>query len=177
MSKVPAIQGSLVDARNIAVHKTLRLLVDVPVESAGRVLELFGWPTMANPIPVALAPLNPQAVQNNEPKTTTPQAAGGRARADALTPEQRSDIAVNAANVRWKGGKLSRAAAFLCQAGAFHRFLEEHAMGKASNADEAAKILRGECNIESRAELDHDPQAASRFREIKASYDAWMTLA
>lgn len=34
-------------------------------------------------------------------KKDTIQAQGGRARADALTPERRKEIAVNAINVRW----------------------------------------------------------------------------
>lgn len=177
MSKVPAIQGSLVDARNIAVHKTLRLLVDVPVESASHVLELFGWPTMANPIPVALAPLNPAAITAQDGERMSPQAAGGHARAGALSQESRSEIATKAANGRWKGGKLSKEAALLCQTGAFHTFLKEQAMEIASDADEAADILRMECGVASRAEIDHNESAAKRFREIKSTYDAWMAIA
>jgi hypothetical protein len=148
MTKVPAIQGSLVDAKNIAVHKTLRLSIDVPVENAARVLELFGWPTMVNPIAVAIAPLDMGVVQQQSEKPT----------------EQ-------------KGGKLSRDAAFLCQTGSFHKFLIEHAFGDATNVETATDILRNECGIQSRAELDHNQDAARRFREIKSNYDAWMMAA
>ena len=60
MTKPAAIIGSLVDARNVATHKCLRLVIDVPAEQAEHIISVLGWPTQVNPIPVAVARLNPE---------------------------------------------------------------------------------------------------------------------
>ena len=54
MNKPAAIMGSLVDARNVATHKCLRLVIDVPAEQAEHIISVLGWPTQVNPIPVAV---------------------------------------------------------------------------------------------------------------------------
>ncbi len=62
MSDRPAvIAGNLVDAKNVNTHKVFRLVIDVPAEHAVRVIEAFGWPTMAAPVPVAVARLSKDA--------------------------------------------------------------------------------------------------------------------
>ena len=59
--KHAAIMASLVDVRNIATHRCVRLEIHVPVEQAALVMQAFGWPTMADPVPVAIARLVPEA--------------------------------------------------------------------------------------------------------------------
>ena len=49
MNKPAAIAANLVDVRNIAAHKCVRLEIHVPVEQAGMVMDAFGWPTAVNP--------------------------------------------------------------------------------------------------------------------------------
>jgi hypothetical protein len=46
-----------VDARNIGTHKSLKLTLHIPAEMAEAFIRDFGWPTAADPIPVALARL------------------------------------------------------------------------------------------------------------------------
>lgn len=58
MTKPAAIFGSLVDLRNVGAHHAVRLTVEVPAELAGQVIEAFGWPTQADPVPVAVARMN-----------------------------------------------------------------------------------------------------------------------
>lgn len=70
-----AIAASLVDVRNIAAHKCVRLEIHVPAEQAGQVLEAFGWPTAVDPVPVAIARLNhapAQQEQDEEPPARRP---------------------------------------------------------------------------------------------------------
>lgn len=57
MTRHAAISASLVDVRNIAAHKCVRLEIHVPAEQANQVLEAFGWPTAVDPVPVAIARL------------------------------------------------------------------------------------------------------------------------
>ena len=50
-----AMFGSLVDLKNVNSHKSVRLTIDIPAEQASEVVEMFGWPTQAQPVPVAIA--------------------------------------------------------------------------------------------------------------------------
>src|ERR1700678_2867001 len=61
MTEKCAVTGSLIDIKNINQHKCARLLIDVPAENAARIIEMFGWPTMAAPVPVAIARLQTDA--------------------------------------------------------------------------------------------------------------------
>ncbi len=73
-----------------------------------------------------------------------------------------------AAEKKLKGGPLAQRAGILGSEGAFAVFLG------ASGKDHAASILRERCGIQSRAELDHNPEAARKFLAIVADYDIWM---
>lgn len=70
-----------------------------------------------------------------------------------------------------KGGELARLAGILCADPDFQIWLEERQdelpaeVGGAEGAERAAIILRSVCGVESRAELDHNPEAAIRFHE------------
>ena len=77
----------------------------------------------------------------------------------------------------WQGGKWDalgpeKQAGVLCNEEAFRNFLTEK-VTPCDSADSAAKIVRGLCNITSRAELATNTTAASRWREIVAEYRAW----
>jgi hypothetical protein len=63
-----------------------------------------------------------------------------------------------------KGGPLARLAGQLCGNPRFQAF-----MG-ASSADQAADYLRTRCRIDSRAELDHDQDAAQRFHQVRRAF-------
>lgn len=67
MTHKAAISASLVDVRNIAAHKCVRLEIHVPVEQAPLVMAAFGWPTMVDPVPVALVRLDLNAVKSPQP--------------------------------------------------------------------------------------------------------------
>lgn len=59
-----------------------------------------------------------------------------------------------------KGGMLARLAAQLGNDPEFQRFIE------ASDADDAANKIRKLCRIQSRADLDNDPDAAAEFHRV-----------
>lgn len=60
--------ASLVDVRNVNAHKCVRLEIHVPAEQAAKVMEAFGWPTMAEPVPVAIARLEPSKAHQEPPE-------------------------------------------------------------------------------------------------------------
>lgn len=83
-----------------------------------------------------------------------------------------------------KGGRWARAAAMLCQDKAFHLYLDRrrrHKQGLSEaqlpdgthNTDDARDWLCAACKIQSRAELDHDPQALATFRTIRQRVGHW----
>ena len=133
MKSRAVISASLVDVRNIAVHKSVRLEIHVPAEQAGLVLQAFGWPTAADPVPVAIARLDLSNAASERPS----EPEKPRAFADLPVPQQ---------------------AALRCNDPNFQRFLEtecaEHAAVKlryrcgvasrselATNADARAKWI------------------------------------
>ena len=161
MSGPAAIMGQLVDAKNIAVHKTLRLSIDVPVEHAQLVLNAFGWPTMANPVPVAIARL-----------------VDGAEAQQAVTEIEESPVEP----VKAKGGKFCQRAAILCNEGGFRTFLAERdtelaAQVKTLDKAMAATELRSICGVQSRSELDGNVIAMAKFKDLEREYKAWMISA
>jgi hypothetical protein len=59
-----------------------------------------------------------------------------------------------------KGGPLARLAGQLCNNPEFIAF------ANVSTSEEAAESIRIHCNIDSRAQLDHDAEAAKTFHEL-----------
>ena len=64
-----------------------------------------------------------------------------------------------------KGGELARLAGQLCQNPDFQRFVPECADGLSAE-ENAAAWIRKVCGVASRAELDHNTSAATRFHEL-----------
>lgn len=78
-----------------------------------------------------------------------------------------------------KGGKLAQRAGILCAEGGFQKFLTERINKPycvVANADEAADYVRVKCEVKSRAELDHDVEAARKFNALEMEYKAWLTV-
>jgi hypothetical protein len=83
-----------------------------------------------------------------------------------------------------KGGQQARRAAMLCQNKRFWLYLDQR--WRAKNALEyrefpdgtfkaagAVRWLRKACGIQSRAELDHNPEAAAMLEKVLAAYSKW----
>lgn len=88
----------------------------------------------------------------------------------ALEPWQlRGALTMGAANPQAKGGRRARLAGCLCSNPEFQAFCS------ARSADEAADYIRRVCHVESRAQLDHNPQAANLFDELVRKPFAYRT--
>ncbi len=83
-----------------------------------------------------------------------------------------------------KGGTLARQAAMLCQDSAFQLYLDRRRRAKhrmtefqlpddTHNEEDARDWLCAACQIQSRAELDHNPTAAATFRRIRHRLQVW----
>lgn len=148
MDKPSAISAQLVDVRNVSSHKCVRLEIHVPAEQAGAVMAAFGWPTMADPVPVALARLTaaPEPIAK-------PEAAKERRPFSELP--------------------YSQQAAMRCQEPTFGQFLaDKHLVTYERCNRDAAAAVRWICSVVSRSELN-DPDAAKRWQSLDAEFYAW----
>lgn len=148
MTAPAAITAQLVDVRNVAAHKSVRLELHVPAEQAGAVMAAFGWPTMADPVPVALARL----MAAPEP-IAKPEAAKERRPFSELP--------------------YSQQAAMRCGEHQFWEFLRWRGAPLIINADEAAYHLRNTCGVGSRSEISKGTAAGSAWERLDADYYAW----
>lgn len=83
-----------------------------------------------------------------------------------------------------KGGLQSRRAAMLCQNARFCLYLDQRrrqARGLAlsdlpdgtHSSEDAADFIRQSCNVESRAEIDHNDSAKAMLDRIVHDYQRW----
>lgn len=104
---------------------------------------------------------------------------------DDEKPSPETDAAiVEAATEKVRGGDLARLAGMLCNDPEFQKWMHQmnrglwaHHRGRAdSDAEAAAAIVRGACGVKSRAELDHNFDAAevfhNQFRRPWLEYNA-----
>lgn len=82
-----------------------------------------------------------------------------------------------------KGGHLARSAAMLCQDSKFRLYLDRAQSHKGGieipdgthTEEDARDLILTACKIKSRAELDHNFQAATKFRQIKSHFQRWLS--
>jgi len=156
MSDAPAaITAQLVDVRNVAAHKSVRLELHVPAEQAGLVMAAFGWPTMADPVPVALARLHSPAEPIAKPEA----------------PKERRPFSEL---------PYSQQAAMRCGEREFARFLAEKftvdsvvAGGNKSLPEFSSDAVRQICRVKSRSELERGTAAGDKWEALEAEYWAW----
>lgn len=80
-----------------------------------------------------------------------------------------------------KGGHLARSAAMLCQDPLFLIYLDRAQSHKGGveipdgthTEEDARDLILSSCSISSRAELDHNINAAVKFRQIKNHFFRW----
>lgn len=148
MTAPAAIQGQLVSIKNVSTHKSACLTIHVPEEQALQAIEAFGWPTMVNPVPVALARIDPNA---------KPERKGGRL-------AQRAGILCN------EGG-FQR---FVAERVADMAGMASPVINQ--DPEDVAVFVRFHCGVGSRSHLDHDADAARKFLDLEADYKAWLTV-
>lgn len=89
---------------------------------------------------------------------------------------------LNAGEQAPKGGVIARNAAMLCQDAQFRLYLDRRRAAKfgldtpdgTHTMDDARDFILAACGIRSRAELDHNHQAAEIYRQIKHHYSRWL---
>lgn len=159
--KPAVISGSLVNMRNVGTHKSVALTVHVPEELAQQVIEVFGWPTMASPVPVAIARLTP-ASANGRPSGFGPENAGSTPAAGTKDRRRFSEL------------PPAQQAALKCQDEAFRRFMVDTGHSPSMDESDVAAAVRDACGINSRSVLNTNPSAAERWLTLLREFDVWM---
>jgi len=151
MKNPAAIAAQLVDIRNVGAHKSLKLTIHVPVEQAHLVTAAFGWPTMVDPVPIAIARLKQQ---QEETKTVTEKPA-------PATPAARAP----------KSPLVTRAA-ILSNNPLFWKYLGEKE-GKLVGKDGAGMYIREWCKVKSRKDILPGTEAALRLDLLQTDFVCW----
>ena len=153
MSTAAAIAAQLVDIRNVGEHKCVKLTIHVPWEQALRVTDAFGWPTMAAPIPVALARLNQES---------------------GVTQSHPQQVLMSKAKRPWREIPAANQAGILCSDQSFWRFVVEEIWRPSSKeipSEDAITIwMYVYFSVTSRLQLSStDP----RWQDLVTRYRAW----
>lgn len=141
-----AIAGTRRSMKELA-DGTIRVQIDIDPIHRAAFFEAFSQIDM----PVALAPL---VAGFEQEKPTVKQ---------SLTVE------------KLKGGELAKWAGIFCNDREFEQWLSnEYPREYADCLQDCATWIREKCNVDSRAELDHNPEAGLIFREqIMAPFADW----
>lgn len=156
MDAPATITAQLVDVRNVAAHKSVRLELHVPAEQAGLVMAAFGWPTMAEPVPVALARL-----QTTPEPTAKPEATKERRPFSELPYSQQAALRCRETDY-WQFLKGALPDAWVA------------AYSLAPGPTEAAAdVVRVDCKVNSRSEIIKGTPAGDKWEALEAEFYAW----
>lgn len=161
MTDPAAMQAEYVDYKNIKTRGVLQIHLEIPAEHAMEFLTAFGMPSPSQKIAITVLNVAPQMVSIKD---------GAFASADL-----KDKLEASVEHEKAKGGKLAQQAGILCNEVAFWTFCNEKLdhYTKAKDEPTAAQILRDWCLVGTRRELDHNPEAARKFLDLRASYNAW----
>lgn len=171
-----AISAQLVDIRNVGTHKVVKLTLHAPEEHAMKIMEMFGWPTGVNPIPVALARLDLTKGGDAPALQQPPLPSDGRNETQPRPVTDRQASPAGADKQRKSFSEMSPAqqSGMLSQDRAFRMFLAEKFDMPIPDPDEAASVIRHYCNVKSRAEIKADNVGWS---ELVLGYRVWQRAA
>jgi len=158
MTALCAIEGQLVDVRNVGTHKCVKLTVHVPAEYARKVIDAFGWATGVDPVPVAIARMK----------------GGDTTSKDEITPAATHDTAPPWARKPVASEKrLAQQAGICCADPVFQAFLYEHDMAIEKTEECAVTAVYLICGVASRKDIVPGSAAATAWDGLYSKFMAW----
>ena len=147
--KPAALFASYTDAKFMRGLKMLRVTLELPIEKGPEFFAMFGYPDATDPVPVAIARLNPQA------PVAEPSSGVSRAEPEGKKVYTRSQIA-----------------ALKIRDAHFQYWLGVSGDVEPGEREiEADAILKDTLSIQSKRELDTDPKKAEAWDKLLTSYD------
>lgn len=140
------LKATYADIKTVKTRGVCQIVLEMPIEGMQDAMNLLGAPVSGNEVWVAIARLK----SGTETATVTPV----------------------------RKGTLAQQAGILCGEPAFRRYLAEKLWdGQVImlDLDMAADTVRTHCGVTSRADLDKDDIAATKFHDLRADYKLWLS--
>lgn len=164
MNDTASFMAAFADFKIIRTRKTAQVVLEIPLEAADAALSaLGGLPNPASERWVAVARLQ-------EPAARDAPAAEAPAPADELDhPTGRRPFASLSA---------AKQAGIRCNDSSFREYLSHRSRkagmpNEAMDMETAVAYVRGVCGVNSRAELDANPEARERWTKLQDAYWLW----
>jgi hypothetical protein len=148
-----AIAAQVVDIQNDRQHKGfIKVTLHVPSERGAMLTESLGWPTYTDPVPVAIARLDPNKI-----------AVVAASEAEKVaTPHDPS-----------ASHRLTTRAVMLAKDPQFHLFLQGLSKLGCITEEDAAVYIRTKCGVASRSEIKPGTAAATKLDFIESAFICW----
>lgn len=141
-----AFQATYADFKSIKSRSVVQIVLEVPVEQADHALKVLGGvPKPGESVWVGVARM--QAQKPAEP----PAEQKERTPFPKLRPSQQASI--------------------LCRDPLFHEWADDAYAAGIAGADDAAEWVRIRCKVGSRRDLDTDPEAAARWKQLLSKFE------
>jgi hypothetical protein len=161
--KAAAVMGSLVNLKNVASHKCIALTIHIPAEAAQDVIAAFGWPTMVDPVPVAVARLEATAVQAEPAPEDLPEEPAEQSAPDVASDQGRTR--------HWNDMTPAQ------QTGVIRNERDFQDFAGVKDADGARNFIRQWCGVFSCADILPGTYAAARWTQLQVRYGNWLQTA
>lgn len=154
MADARAIAGTYADLKFIRTRSVAQIVVEIPIEEAGRFVAMFGTPTPSGEIPVALARLNESVGRlEDEPPNAVMPKKDKRRFAEKSAAEQ--------SGIR-------------CADESFREYLGVLGYAVVTEED-AARCVRYLCGVPSRANINEENVVAlERWQTLEKRYQDWL---
>ena len=165
--------GTYSDFKIIKTRGVFQVHIEMPLEGAPDFISKFGLPNPSAEIMVAVARLNTASLGREEKIY------------EEGSPEHLRSLDLPAGSFiptdkNLKAKSYAQEAGILCGTSAFFRFLtDKNPMLAGENArtilssDDAARSVREYCGVASRRDLIEGTPAGNKFRDLRASFNAW----
>jgi hypothetical protein len=173
--KPAAVMGSLVNLKNVATHKCIALTIHIPAEAAQEVLAAFGWPTMVDPVPVAVARLEASASLSH-PVIDEVRLEVGGCQEQPSAEVQRPDLAGVPPGPQTEPTRLRHWAEMspAQQTGVIRNERDFWDFFGVGSADAARNYIREWCGVKTCADILPGTEAAARWAQLQVRYGNWL---
>jgi len=173
-----AFFASYVDAKFMRGLKVMRISLDIPIEKSNEFLTAFGAPNAADPVPCAIARLNPEKAltrHENGPVTRGPEAEPAPA-VEAECPHadkgKGSDKPRTYTRSQIAALKLQDEGFQIWLAETYPQIWDRHYIDGGHMSPEAADLtLKEALGISSKRELDTSPEKGEAFDKLLTDFD------
>lgn len=175
-----AIGASLVGIKNVSIHKSVALTIHVPQERAMEVINLFGWPTMIEPVHVVIARLDPKKIEVKEDLVPSCKYIANMDENYNFEINEDSPKPIREKTLAEYVGMVTSRENFQEYILKNHKAVWSNYVTEHNAQDEKAIInitsccVRFICGVRSRSEIKYDTPAQEKWAELYNEYKTWL---